>query len=956
MVNERQKAANRSDGQASSRLRSIILQQGWKRDVWLVLFLLSLNCLVFYKTVFGGKPISHAFLLANRDVLFRDLMSGVSSRYDESVYLMVLPYYHLAASYIRSFELPLWNSFAGWGQPFAGDIILSVWSPLRFVFSLAPSMPTYNLIVVAQIGLAATGTYLLARALRLSRFASIFAAISFAYCPFVVWFAELPSGTSTCFLPLLVWTFARLANRLTIGRALIAGVSSGIFILSGHPEVSFFGIAMGSLILLLRAQGLRKQDGKNTGGMFWRAFLLLMLAGISAFCVCSIVFIEFITYALNGCSYKFAALPSTMAWQAIAINILQPSYGGISPFAGTLCVPFLAVALLMLRRGKHYVPVVFTVLIVFFVIGSRPGFLAEIFRNTPVNWLPGTYCAPIVVLAAVLLAGIGMDVIRLGVEKARARKLFFIVSAASLILFLFIHFCNFDLSSANFENAMEAPTEFRWKNWIVNLLVISSSSACLLFVKNPKLLRVLFPLVAICGCFVSQAIVVKDSLPTAPQFHFKASDPVPFLQKEKERLGVIGFDVLSANDNAVFGIKSLSTHSPLVLDRYQRFMYFLQEKDDSKQFAAGRPFNTVIQSPLLSPRFDMSGVNYFVSLQPLRSVRDTATNFAKVDLPQPISFEKQGFKVAQSRLQYNPDRGDVTGQLDWSFEPGAEKKIKSDAVCNIIVSDENGTPYWYGGAQSLSAAMAKGGMLTTNVEAIVPLSLKIGTKFQVRLQIYDQAAVAIAKTTSGSETPLISQYTVMRPDGKTQYQPIYESSPHHVRVYRNTRSVGRAYIVSEIETAKTPEESLTKLRNPAFDPHRKVILEIENETKEKTLNSGLPPVSKQPSTKDRAVRLVSDKPNCVVIEAITDAPGMLVLTDAFYPGWKASIDGKATEIYRANFHFRAVLLPPGSHTVEFTYQPSAFYAGIALFALLLIGGAALLIFSRKRRKNASGGS
>lgn len=947
MSNEQQNDLSLTKEEALQHQRFRVLPQGLK-DVFFLIVLFLLNCLVFYKTIFAGRPISHACLLANRDVLFREFMTNVVSKYDESVYLMVLPYYYLAASYIKGAELPLWNSFAGWGQPFAGDIILSVWSPLRFIFSLAPSMPMYNLILVTQIGLAASGTYLLGRALRLSRLSCAFAAISFAYCPFVVWFAELPSGTSTCFLPLLVWTFARLANQMTISRALLAGISSGVFILSGHPEVSFFGISMGSLIFLLRAMALRTSSGKRAYGLLGRAFLLLALAGCAAFCVCSSVFIEFITYALNGCSYKFAALPSTMAWQAIAINIIQPSYGSISPFAGTLCVPLLAVALLALRRGNHYVPVLLAVLLVFFIIGCRPGLLAEIFRNTVVNWLPGTYCTPFMVLAAVLLAGIGLDMIVAGVQKAKAMKVFVGISSAMLVGFLLLHFCSFDLSCANFENAMEAPTAFHWKYWIVNLLVTSASLSCWIFIKNRDLFRVIFPLIVIGGSFFSQAIVVKGSLPTVPEFHFKINDPVPFLQKYGERVCVIGFDVLSANDNAVFGINSLSTHSPLVLERYQRFMSFLQERDDSKAAAAGRPFNTVIFSPVMSARFDLSGVNYIVSMQPVRDARESFVNLVRVKPPKPILFETDGLKVAQAMLRYDPNRCDVTGYIDWSLNAKDGEKVNPGVLCNLVVSDEKGVPYWFGGAQVISPEQARNGIVKTNVEAIVPLSLTAGTKFQVRLQIYDQTKNVILKTISGVDAPILSGFTVETPSGKAHYQPIYESSPHHIRVYRNTESVGRAYIVFDVETAKNAEQSLEMLGRTAFNPHEQVILETKDAAIEADYSANSSRTANETRSRPK-VRVVSDKPNAVVLETESAAPGMLVLTDAFYPGWKASIDGKDTEIYRANFHFRAVRLPAGSHTVKFIYQPPALYIGLALFLLLLVGGPVLILFSKRRK-------
>jgi uncharacterized membrane protein YfhO len=68
---------------------------------------------------------------------------------------------------------------------------------------------------------------------------------------------------------------------------------------------------------------------------------------------------------------------------------------------------------------------------------------------------------------------------------------------------------------------------------------------------------------------------------------------------------------------------------------------------------------------------------------------------------------------------------------------------------------------------------------------------------------------------------------------------------------------------------------------------------------------------------------------------------ILVLTDSFYPGWKAYIDGTETEILRANHFYRAVRLPGGKHQVEFRYKPQSFQIGamisfLTVFLMILV--------------------
>jgi uncharacterized membrane protein YfhO len=74
------------------------------------------------------------------------------------------------------------------------------------------------------------------------------------------------------------------------------------------------------------------------------------------------------------------------------------------------------------------------------------------------------------------------------------------------------------------------------------------------------------------------------------------------------------------------------------------------------------------------------------------------------------------------------------------------------------------------------------------------------------------------------------------------------------------------------------------------------------------------------------------------MQVSVDAPmgAWLVVADTWYPGWQAELDGVGVEIYKANYLFRAVYIPPGEHSVQFIYQPASFYLGSALSGLGLL--------------------
>jgi uncharacterized membrane protein YfhO len=78
-------------------------------------------------------------------------------------------------------------------------------------------------------------------------------------------------------------------------------------------------------------------------------------------------------------------------------------------------------------------------------------------------------------------------------------------------------------------------------------------------------------------------------------------------------------------------------------------------------------------------------------------------------------------------------------------------------------------------------------------------------------------------------------------------------------------------------------------------------------------------------------------------------PGVLVLADTSYPGWQATVDGRAVEVYRANYAYRAVLLEAGAHEVVFRYRPLSMLAGAWISAVASLSALAAAIMSWRKR-------
>jgi hypothetical protein len=72
------------------------------------------------------------------------------------------------------------------------------------------------------------------------------------------------------------------------------------------------------------------------------------------------------------------------------------------------------------------------------------------------------------------------------------------------------------------------------------------------------------------------------------------------------------------------------------------------------------------------------------------------------------------------------------------------------------------------------------------------------------------------------------------------------------------------------------------------------------------------------------------EPGRVVVRTRDASPGLLLLSEAHYPAWRAYVDGRPAEVYVADHMFLAVPTPAGEHTVELRYESGTLKAGVAI--------------------------
>ncbi len=861
------------------------------------------------------------------------------------VFLYFYPNWNYAAAAIRQGRLPLWNPYLFMGVPFFANSQTGVLYPLNLALAWLSTTRAINLTIILHVWLAGAGAYIFARrSLGLGRWAAWLGAVTFAlggylsaqvehvnqfqalsWLPFLFTFFDLALGRWQ-------WAFA-LAAVVTI--QLLAGHSQSVFIsLVGLGVYALWpaienaaarrgnarhlaqrlGVWLGAVMLgaLLAAAQLvptleLARQSMRAGGLTWREAVsfslspaLLLPALLPNFR--QTILSEYVAY-IGVTGLAFSSVGIWVSWR-----VTQDRFGGqtphVSPSSLVFCRAMSILALLGLVLALGGYNPLYSLL-----IKLAPGF--NLFR-VPARWLV------LYAFGAAMLAGIGVDQISNWLRCHSRISLFRGFEIGSLMFFLLV--AELFLASRplgyNHPTAPDALTSLRPS--VAHLLAASAD-------QPPSRFLSISPIEFDPGDKAELGSIFADQLPKDAFYDLLVAT------KQKEIIGpnLSLYYRLSAADGYDGGVLPLRNYVTLEA-------LFVPSDKVSPDGRLRENLRDVPDARWLS----LMNVRYVITDKTLDAWLDDV--FYDLQFTTPLGeasvvfvprFEATALGVV-SYLQGGGSLPDGTPAAEVAV--GFADGLTQTFTLRAGVDTAEGV---YTNAVQHKAARVGGHFVRDHPEFndyVTRLQFgepRVVTSVTVRPlmtsgQIVMRGASLIDERTGGFQSLVIS--------GRGRFRLVHSGD---VKIYENLDALPRAFMVAQTVSAPDDATALAAMRATSFDLAQTAVLKGSQSNVGQAATRSVP----------YETRIVTYEPERVVVETNGAGAGWLVLTDAWYPGWRATVDGQPVEIARADILFRAVPVPAGRHRVEFEFAPASPWVGLGISVVTLTGCALALWLARRKK-------
>ena len=922
--------------------------------------------LFFAKPILGGLPVSKLFLLSHRDLLFSQFQNlSQYIRSDASLFLLAAPNFFTVAQCWKEGVIPLWNPYVGMGFPEVGDLQSCIFSPWRMLAALNPTVAYYNVQLFFQLGFASVGAYLLSRFLGLHKLSSIFVAIMFPLSPYLLRYLELLGGPIYTMYPWLFLAFLNAAKRPTLMYLTLAAATTALLIFTGHTLLALSGIIAASLLFLCYSVFVyggaetRKIDSLKA---IWR----LGIIGVFSFIFASPVLFPFVELMWNTYCYKFNMVRSLAPWRTSFYMLMHPGVGEWSPFIGVLAIPLFVCGLFARDEKRRMFLAICVVLVCIYLMMAPVQPFANLIDLTPLRMIPSAYFSYVFLLLFALCAGFGVDhLMDKGIDSQKRLKIIFSAVAVVIFLPLLTKVFHLDVTGMTFDEQL-AVKSLHSKFWVVDLIVCSLFAVALALQHFKKLDARILALAAVVLCLVSELNVSRLALPITTKFDFIETEAHRFFQEKQERVSPQGFDLLAANSNAVYGIRSLALHNPMLPTRYINFMAAAHAHIDD--------FNILIVNSPVSRLFDIASLKYVIAFTNVLSDDESwKPEFTSMNTER-HAFGKD-LTLERADLLFNPNKREIVGKLFWKSNAADKEKY----MFLVDVLDEHGASLWYGGLQPCFMIFDVAKNYRFNLDAFLPKNILPGQRFTVAVKVFDSQKAGFVTAPKAKISELRSQrddvlslasWTL--PSNRTEknndrFRVVKELQSPNARIYENQSAFAQAYLVPNVIAATSSKESESLLADKKIDFADTAIVELDKDMvsplrgadyqlfaqplRASSLTKGLMEKLLERNAKasgpsesletvkvhdynQRVSRVVPTvvRPNVNRVEVSCDSTdaSFLVLSDLYYPGWTVKVDGVQMPLYCANYAFRGVPVGAGKHDIVFEFQPASFWTGVKM--------------------------
>ncbi|UCG23015.1 MAG: YfhO family protein [Chloroflexota bacterium] len=895
--------------------------------------------------------------------------------------LYFYPYWEAAAEALKAGRVPLWNPSLFMGVPFLANSQVGFLYPLNWPFWLAlPTPYAVSFSIMTHLLLAGAGVYLMGRrCLTLNRPAALLAAILFSLGGYLTAQAEhINQVQGMAWLPwyfvvLCPWQPGHLVGRQAA--RVIVGLSAvlSLQLLTGHTQTVF--ISLMAVAIWLAATFVRERERNEArqgparglarfAHQLWSYLGPVFLGVFLSACVTAAQLwptLELSRHSLRQGGLAVNEVLSFSLQPLLLGQSLLPAYDHLVFTEYVLALPVTALLLAFVgassaRREKRLWPYLLLAAVglllalgrynpLYYLLARLPGF--DLFR-APARW------SVLYALAIALLAAAGWQVLstrtRDGKARITKRETMALIAGLSVTLALIAWSIVSAAIAARIPTPAEAsvatPTIMTIVFWIGEMILASAFIYVLIRGgRQPVMAKWAVLFAAVVMLFLGTRMLPYNN-PTTPEAYFDQRTPISLLLADVEcddpaascqagagrllSLSDIFFDVgdqaeidtiyedqlgatarfdytvaikqkeiLGPNLPLAYGLRSVDGFDGgiLPLSSYATLMrLIIPEGAETNDGRLREHLDAIPEERWL----DLFGARYIIT----DKIGDEWRNDVLFDMKHPTRIAQNGDPVTIGHVP--------------SFEATEIWLIAEGPPGKLSVTSTHGDQ-WLLTPTTIEPGLWRATLPVPSVlEDMTLNACQMDSPAESCVEDWFVRALALVDSRDETFTPVVAG----------EYRLVHSGD---VKIYENQDVMPPAQLVYDWRFVADHASGLEMMRGEGFDPRQSAVL----------LGNG--PAA--PGTGQGSVTVTRHDAERFELRSESSDTGLLLLTEAFFPGWQASVDGRPVDVVQTDILFRGVFVPAGVHEIVLEFRPVSFRVGQVISLLGVLAWIILFIYA-----------